>query len=134
MILGLSSGAILGPYRLHTHAMHALYARYVRTHCTQATHAHHAPHACMYVYHVRAVIHTKRDLHASRACVRTCGVCVSGVQAYVMDMRVCSIIIVNFNPAITFKSACTARSHTHTHTCARARAHAHTHAKIEQIE
>ena len=76
-----------------------------------------ACHACM------ACVH---GVSAIRACVRAYVWDVrEWVPACMMGMRVCFIIIFNFNAALTFKSACTARSHWLLHT--------HTHAGTQKI-
>ena len=73
--------------------------------------------------------------HACWACVRgvnTIRAWLACARAYVWSvrewragMRVCSIIYLNFNPASTFKSACTANSRSHSLTRGRASALSH---------
>ena len=96
--------------------------------------------------------------HGIRACVmcvhgvseiRGRLVCVACVGVYAWDVRewragmcdvhacMCSIILFNFNPASSFKSACTARSHTHTRahtpdTYAHANTHTYTRTDVRE--
>ena len=109
------------------------HARIPCTPCTPATLSMHyiayltCVHACM------GCVTRVSSLRAKRACLawmRACGDCVFSLQACVVSITcMCVIVIFNFNPASSFKSACTthAMQHARPHTHSRAQTHAHIH-------
>ena len=107
-------------------------------HATRGLRAGRAWYTCMCgVCAWHACLDRVRGVNAIRAWLECVRAYVWGESEWRAGMRVCSIIFFNFDPALTSKSACTARSlslslsftqirtqtHTHTHTHTRARAH-----------